>query len=756
MQTKTILTRSLLAASVALSALGGAHLAMAADAGTTGPKSTTTTEGVEVSEVIVTVERNKGAAAAPTKGNLAETQPESIITHKFIEQATPETGDYTTTILIAPSLAGIASNGGGVGETNKTSLRGFKDGEYNITYDGIFYGDTNDPTHHPASFWPSSTIGAAVVDRGPGAAGDLGQANYGGAIHFFSPVATDKFGFSQKFTYGTFNTQSYVTTVNSGAIGPMGTKVFLNFDERTSDGELSYSSGVAQNQMIKIVQPLGNHYSLTALAAHNWTRFYQSDAGPGETLTQLNLYGKNYALNNDPLSEHYYKYNWQKKGSDFEYIDFKGEPGWGVTFDDQAYTYWYSNKTFSVNDITGVTGPDQNGFGSKANTDVPKFSGSTAVASTSGDLGRYDKGNRYRVYGDILRVNKAWSFGTLKAGALVEVSSTDRHNILYDLTTGQPDNRYAAIANGAPQNAKTLENSHWRQYQLFADFVWTPTENLTITPGIKQVHLTRVIEAQVENSGVTNFARGPVSGSNTYEKTLYFGTINYRIRPDWSVYGQYATGFLIPSLSTLQVNNLSLNALQPQNSTNYQAGTVFTRGPITVDGDVYNIKVSNLAQPDPTGQFYYNAGTAHYAGIEGQGAYTFGFGLTVFLNGSLNTSKNLTTDTTLNGAPKWTDAGGVIFNHGRFESNVTYKQVGNQEYGSNDQRIPAYDVINAGLAYDFGYFKLKFAGFNLADKRNLTSYSGKDALYSAASLSSNGLYTFQAGRQLQVTLQAKF
>ena len=39
--------------------------------------------------------------------------------------------------------------------------------------------------------FPASPIGAAGVDRGPGAAGDLGQENYGGAIHFFSPDVSD-------------------------------------------------------------------------------------------------------------------------------------------------------------------------------------------------------------------------------------------------------------------------------------------------------------------------------------------------------------------------------------------------------------------------------------------------------------------------------------------------------------------------------------------------------------------------------------
>ena len=172
-------------------------------------KTATGTEGADVEAVVVRVEKDVAAAAAPVKASILETQPQSIVTHRFIEQATPETGDYSTTILLAPSIGGISSAGGGVNETNKSTLRGFQDGQYNLTYDGIAFGDTNDPTHHTASYFPSSTIGTAVVDRGPGAAGDLGQANLGGAVHFFSPHVEDTMGASQKATsQGTCSTST--------------------------------------------------------------------------------------------------------------------------------------------------------------------------------------------------------------------------------------------------------------------------------------------------------------------------------------------------------------------------------------------------------------------------------------------------------------------------------------------------------------------------------------------------------------------
>ena len=58
----------------------------------------------------------------------------------------------------------------------------------------------------------------------------------------------------------------------------------------------------------------------------------------------------------------------------------------------------------------------------------------------------------------------------------------------------------------------------------------------------------------------------------------------------------------------------------------------------------------------------------------------------------------------------------------------------------------AYNTINATVAYDFGRFNLKLAGFNLADHRSITSITGPTAA---------DYYTFQAGREILLTLTAK-
>jgi iron complex outermembrane receptor protein len=755
-KTSILSARLLAGTAVALmvsAAAGGAAAAAAAE-----PKPLTGVggEGASVGEVVVTAERNKAAQDAPTKGSLEEMQPESIISRQFIEQVTPQLGDWTSVASIAPSISGVTSNGGGIGEYNKLTMRGFQDGQFNVTFDGIAFGDTNDPTHHSASYFPASTIGAVVIDRGPGAAGDLGQANFGGAIHFFSLDPTDTFGVTQKLTFGSFNTKASVTTINTGAIPQLnGTKVILNFDERQSDGELSHSGGYEANQMMKIVTPLGENWQLIAFGALEETRFNISDAGPGETAQQVQLYGKDFALNAIPGDEHNCKLNYEYKTSDFEYLDLKGQALPSVSVEDQLYTYFYANKTTSVNDITGLIGGP--------NTSPPNV---TKAPQSAADIGGYDKLNEYRVVGNVFRINKDWSFGTLKLGGLVERSSTNRHNAFVDLSLGgYPDNKFAPPKFPFTTNAKLQEDSKWFQWQTFVDFYWKPTDQLTIAPGFKFVHFERDVNAA--NESVAGGAKNQsLVATNTYTKPLYFLTANYRVQPDWSMYAQVATSFLVPSLSALYVKGANIQGLQPETTISYQAGTVYTHGNVTVDADIYRVDASNLqlacSIPDPTAANpnavsagFCNVGKARYSGVEGEGAYAFDFGLTVFANGSLNSAKQLATAAnpaagiaaagagTLANAPKWTYAAGGIYHGGPWALSLSYKNSG--AYISDDgPRMPGYDSIDASVRYDFcKRFYAQLQAFNLADKRATTSLKG-------------GLYQFQAGRTIEGTIAASF
>jgi iron complex outermembrane receptor protein len=722
-------------------------------------------EGVDANNVVVTAERGKAAAAAPTKASLEETQPESIISHRYIELATPETGGWAAVVRIAPSVSvGATSNGGGIGDYQTPSLRGFHDGQYNLTYDGIAFSDTNDPTHHSADYWPSSTIGYVVIDRGPGAAGDLGQENYGGAFHFFSPGVSDTFGVVQKLTYGSFNTFAAVTTLNTGAIPQLGgAKLLVNLDERTSDGELSHAGGYMYNQLVKLVVPVGDKVTLTAFGAHEWTRFnFPDSSGPGETWQQVQLYGKNFSMTNTP-DEFYYKYNYERKQTDFEYVDLKDQATSSLSLEDQLYTYAYANKTKSTNDITGLIGGP--------NTSPPQ-----APGANPNDIGGYDKLNGYRVLGDIVRVNKDWSFGTLKIGGIYETSNTERHNCFEDFTTGSsPDFKFQPPKFPFTTNCKLLEASSWRQGQVFADFNWRPTEQLTISPGFKYLAFTRNVNATDESVAAPGSKNQGLQATNTYQSPLYFLTANYKITPSLAAYAQFATSFVVPSLSTLYVTGTNLQHLKPQTTTNYQAGLVYSHGVFTADADVYDIEANNLQVPctigTPLQSAFCNVGKGQYNGVEGEAAYAFNFGLTLFANASYNRAVQdavaangpagiaASPNEELPNVPLWTDAFGAVYTHGPWAGSLTYKQSGAfVVYSPVDNRrinFSGFDTVDASLAYDFGHVIVKLQGFNLLDRRSITSYVPA-ASATKAFVDDGSFYVFQTGRDIEVTLIGKF
>lgn len=733
----------------------------------------------DIKTVIIKAERNRAAANAPTKASVDATQPQSIISRPYIELAVPETGDFTNVIHIAPSISGTQGNGAGYGDA-KLVMRGFQDGEYNVTYDGVAYGDTNDPTHHSNTFFPASTIGAVVVDRGPGAAGDLGQENFGGSIHMFSNKVSDDFGFTQKLSYGSFNSWQAVSILQTGRIEALhGLKVLVNLQERNTDGALSYFSLKSENQSIKAELPINDHWNLTVLATHNFNFAYQPD-NDGATLRQVEAFGKNYYMNNDPNSPQYYKNNRVRKHTDFSYARLNGDLGNGFTLEDTLYTYFYSNSTFSAADATtfgayGVAGSDLGG-------EYGTHPGSPSGSNPSGMLG-YDKLNHYTVRGDILRLNKAWDFGTLKVGGLVESSNTRRHRYDYQIDTTNPYNssifdfKEKACKNAGPgvtaatatacavddRHIQLEEISSWTQSQLFADFYWTPTDKLTITPGLKVVDFERSDQGKVKAANVKNELFMATPMKNSYSKTLQFLTVNYKLMPNWSLYGQYATGFLIPPLSSLYVFDTSKNTVEPQTSTNYQLGTVYNGSHLSIDGDIYQIDVDNKFFDDATGDFFTNGGKVQYKGVEGQAAYAFDFGLTAFVNGSLNSAKDANTDTspafynvatagkTLAKAPKSTLGLGGIYHSGPLKVALTYKLVGEQ-FADNKEtaayKIDAYDVTDLAVSYDFGRIAAKIGVDNLFDHRDNTKITLNGAPYDQ--------YYWQAPRNVMLTLSAKY
>lgn len=753
-------------------------------------------QSLTTSDIIVTGSRT--AEAAPLTASLTTTQPQAAISREFIDNANAAS-DFNELIALTPGVSISGSgNGQGFSET-KATIRGFQDGEYNVTYDSIPFADTNNPTHHSTSFFPATTIETVVVDRGPGNASQLGQATYGGNINMYSRAVSDKQGVMGQALLGNWNSFIGRAELQTGKIDKWnGAKFALTGQYLKSDGALTNSPVMSKNLFFKGVIPIGTSSKLTILSTWNRNYYYQSDVLKGATCgvaqsgyatlkaahcapsSNIGMFGLNYGLSNDPARQDYWKYNRTDKTTDFSYLRLQSDVSSRLSFDNRVYMYGYTNNTMSGNTGTVVTG-----F-SGAGTPTSPYVAVTDASQIPG----YNKLNKYRVIGYIGQADYSFGFGKIKAGGWYEHANTWRHTWDFSWTTGQPNydqKFFNGIVTGSKStlgypsinlaNIKYEQNSSWDQFQLFGELELRPVSNLSITPGVKYVNFKRGVNALVNADSY----RSPANTSATWTRTLPFGTVNWQPTNNWSFYGQYAQGMYVPDLSSFYTpsfdaasaaaSTTAAAAVKPQTSTNYQVGTVWHGRKVSVDLDGYIINVNNkIATTTDTTAFsgtLVNIGTVHYKGVEGQVAFMPIEGLTLFGNGSYNYAHSGTTNAQVAKAPFSTAAAGFIYKRKGLRVSFSQKFTGPQyatelftvksstngvptaitQYSTLDgvrlYRLSPYSTGEFAISQEIGqHFRIGATVSNVFNSRAITAVSNAS---SGAPTTTSGVTTYQTG-----------
>ncbi|MFN0004497.1 MAG: TonB-dependent receptor plug domain-containing protein, partial [Burkholderiaceae bacterium] len=208
-------------------------------------------------------DRGTASSVAPTQANLSATQPQSFISRSYIEESTPPTGNFNTITAIAPSVASTPSTNGPGLSDQKMSLRGFQDGEYNVTFDGIPFGDTNGPTHHSTAYFPASIIGGMLIERGPGNASNIGFSTYGGSVNLFSKAPSATQVQSAYGSIGSWGTQLEGVSYESGRMAGSDATLQLNLQHMQSQGYLTGSGINLNNFTLKYQRPVSDSSLLT-------------------------------------------------------------------------------------------------------------------------------------------------------------------------------------------------------------------------------------------------------------------------------------------------------------------------------------------------------------------------------------------------------------------------------------------------------------------------------------------------------------
>ena len=739
------------------------------------------------------------AALAPMDAKLSATSARTEITESMIQNFMSPVADFGEAVEMAPGTFTVNSNGVGLGQS-ATYFRGFPDGDYDIDFDGIPFYDTNTPTHHSWAFFPSQWLGGIDFDRSPGDATSIGPTPFGGAIHLLSKPFDPISQVRGLFSGGSYNTFLYDGEYDSGNFGP-GNKlnVMIDVHHLGSDGYQTFNFDTRNAGDIQVQYRLSDKTTITGYSGVVWV-----DANaPNYAATRCQMYGVSPAYsciisgttlypdtgaglnflntnNSDPLLYLDYQYNYYHVPTDFEYVEVNKVFGKGIVFDIKPYTYNYDNsekytKAVPITDnpaLAGTTYAPLAATIALCNTPVTKKGVSALPCGV-------DKYNSYRKYGETSSITQTSKFGIFHAGAWYEWANTNRHQWPAD-----PVNHWAdgALPNFAE---KFVTNS----YQPFAEYDFHATKRLDITAGVKFSYYTISTQQFADNGGKigglgTNNPASFVLNGGNYYATLPSLDGNYRIKNNWSVYGQLATGSIVPPSAVFDyVQSTTPGGFIPvatlpkqQKSTTYQTGTVLKLKRITFDADFYHVRFDNSyssgsnAEDEPV---YYLAPPSITKGFEAESNIYAWRGISFYLNATVGkafyvgnlptacvanaTGCTATTPELNEAAPSYlrvqqtpsnTETEAITYQHKDWDLGLFNKRIGtfyldNGAY-HNQATINPFSLTNAFINYTlrhggrFDDSKIRLSVNNLFNSHSITGDTIAGSVVSAPVIAANG------------------
>jgi iron complex outermembrane receptor protein len=734
---------------------------------------------VESLSQAVTVEGSVSVAAqlAPSGNTLDATSARTEIGAAEIRNFMSPVSDFAEIVNLAPGTVSLNPNGIGLGQ-GKIYYRGFQDGQFTMTYDGIPFEDTNSPTHHSWANFPAQMIGSVDFDRSPGQPSDFGPTNFGGSINLKSPELQASPDIRATVSYGSWDTRLLQLDADSGQFGA-GNKnsLLLDVHQLLSNGYQTFNHQKADAGDLKYQYRFSGKTSVTVFGGvvDIWNNTPNTT---NPTRAQVAQFGDNYLLSGDPgtptaPNPYYYGYNYYHVQTDFEYIDFNSDLGGGWQFDSKEYTTRYWNKQNYQN-------------------------GATVSLSTAKPSG-VDKLNGYRHVGDTTTLSKDFKFGTFRTGVWYDWAYTDRYQIPSNILTWQDT---------------PLGNFHehfiTQSLQPFAEFEWRPVQKLSITTGIKAANYLMTLNQYQDNGKTVGCLGGtastdPATGAaiclggaafttHTIDYNNWLPTITsrYQFQRNWSVYAEFAEGSIIPPSSVFDVvNAIVLTPPKPTLAKTYQAGTVLKFNRWTLDADAYYVHFQNgydsYTDPTTLEPVFVATGPSNTKGVEAESTIALGHGFTLYVNGSLGSAKYQTGVNIPNGGlwvadtPKNVEAVSLLWQHKNWDVGFVNKRVGTMyndngtlSYLINGAKIPypvdqaitinPFDLTNVYVNYTFKSAswirgsKIGFACTNLTNNHNIVGITPAVAATAAVPYASSpsDLLNLLPGRSIMITFTAGY
>lgn len=738
------------------------------------------TMSVESVATAITVNEtiSMAAATAPSGNTLDAESAKTEISGDFIKNFMSPLADYSEYVNLAPGTFSLNPNGIGLGQ-GKTFFRGFQDGQYTMTFDGIPFEDTNTPTHHSWANFPSGWTDRVDFDRSSGLSSNFGPTNFGGSINLLSPQLFPDPDIRATVSYGSWDTRLLQLDADSGFFGKGNKNSFLmDIQQLLSDGYQTYNRQKRVAGYGKYQYRFSDRTSLTLYGGlvDIWTNTPNTT---NPTRAQVAQYGDNYLLDgteflpNGSLDPYYYGFNYYHVQTDFEYADYNADLGNGWKFDTKAYTTRYWNKQNYQNGAT--------------------------ISLTAAKPSGVDKLNGYRHAGDTAILSQESKWGVFRTGFWFDWAYTDRYQVPSNILSWQDT---------------PLPNFHEHfitmSTQPFAEYEWHPMQKLVVTVGVKDANYSMTLNQYQDNGKTVGCLGGTLStqpgtgapiciggGAFTthsidYNNWLPNVAARYHIKNNWSVFAQWAEGSIIPPSSVFDVPNAQvLVPPKPTLAKTYQIGNVLKFRRWTLDADAYYVHFQNGydSYTDPTTDepVFVATGPTNTKGIEAESNIVIGWGLSLYLNGSMGSAKYQTGPNYPNGGlwvadtPKNVETISLLWRRQNWDVGVVDKRVGTL-YDDNgtftytiggikipypvDQAITInpFTLVNVFVNYTIKNAswlrgsKIGLAVNNLADSHNIVGVTPAVAATATVAYAPNPAdqLNLLPGRSVMVTFTAGF
>lgn len=681
--------------------------------------------GSVAEEVMVTGSDSDSLAAqqAPIQAPLDAESARSEFSSDYIQQFASPVSDYGTVLQMSPGSFSISPNGIGLGQ-DKTYFRGFADGNYDITWDGIPFNDTNSPTHHSWAFFPSQWLGGIDFDRSPGSASTVGPTPFGGSINLLSREVPNQQAVRASVAYGSFNTLLIDGQFDSGALfGNPHSGLSLDVQKMTSDGFQTYNHQQRIAGSLKFQYKFSDRLVLTGFSG--WVTLDNNTPNTTTpTRAQVQTLGYNFLMNNDPASAYYYGYNGYNLPTNFEYVALDSDLSHGWKLDIKPYTYGYKNHQWYTNapPYKTTTG------GIDSSCGIP-VKGILPCAS--------DQLNDYHKFGEVGTISQTSRYGIFRAGLWYEWADT--HRYLY------PTNPLNRQFGSLPSYHEDFTTS---SYQPFAEYQYMAIPKLTITAGFKFAQYVQDLTQFADNGktiGTPANGAPAVYNTGSYNSPLPSFAANYRIKPVWSAYVQFSQGSVIPPSNVFDVQSGKVQTLpNPAKASAYQGGTVLKLKKVMFDGDVYRIKFQNAYTsftPPGGAPIYFLNPDSVTVGAEMETNVALTRDLSAYANGSFGHAEYTGTGVPgglwVANTPAYTQGTGLTYQQRNLDLGVFQKLIGpmwgdNKSF-HNQTAIDPFNMVNMFLNYTvrnhtrFDQTKVGLSFNNLLDSHNTIGVTPSNA-----------------------------